>query len=151
MRPSFVSMILVVSLSVLGASCSRREADARGELLNVPTPTATVAAQPIIDVSMKQLLDNPKQYDSKPIRVVGFVYLEFEGNIISEGPDKRYSRPVRDVWLDVDSTVRNDHAKYHEKYVLVEGTFNSNHQGHMNLSTGTIENIKRFELATSKE
>ena len=99
---------------------------------------------------MKQLLDHPKDYDRKTIRVVGFVYLEFEGDVITEGPDPKYSRPIRNIWLDVNKSIRADHAKYHQTYVLVEGTLNARKFGHMNLSAATIENITRFELTDRK-
>jgi len=107
---------------------------------------ATPPAAQTVDISIKQLLDHSKDYDGKTVRVIGFVYVEFEGNVITEGPDPKYGRPIRNIWLDVNESIRADHAKYHQKYVLVEGKLNAHKFGHMNLSAATIENITRFEL-----
>jgi hypothetical protein len=133
-----------IVVTALLSACASRTTTRNPETVSTPQPPQ------IVEVTIKQLLDNPKEYDGKTIRVVGFVYLEFEGDIISNGPDPKYSRPIRSIWLDVDKSIRADHAKYHQKYVLVEGTLNAKKFGHMHLSAATIENITRFELTDRK-
>jgi len=101
-------------------------------------------------VTIKQLLEDPKKYDGRTIRTTGYVYIKFEANIISDGPDKKYSLPIHHIWLEVDENIRRNHAKYSQRYVLVEGTLNAKNGGHMNLSVAAIENIRRFEVVDKK-
>ena len=152
MRTDHTALIFTALLALLFSACSSR---VTGTSNTVQSPDVLPSAfmprsDETTEVSIKQLLDNPKQYDGKFIRVIGYVYLEFEGNIISNGPDKKYKRPVRDVWLKVSDEIKRERDKYNEKYVLVEGTFNAKEHGHMGLSIGTIENIKRFEVVKGK-
>ncbi len=39
------------------------------------------AAEPV-DVTLVQLIANPEKFDGKSIRVIGFLRLEFEGNVL---------------------------------------------------------------------
>jgi hypothetical protein len=82
-----------------------------------------------MDVSLIQLIANPKEYDGKSVRVSGVVNFEFEGDAIYlHRDDIRYSLTRNGLWLDA---VGMHKAKYNGKYVLVEGTFNASSKGHM--------------------
>ena len=91
--------------------------------------------------SLVALLANPKAYDGKRIRVVGFVRLEFEGDAIDlhrENDEQGITK--NGLWLDVRRAMRGD-RRLDRKYAIVEGTFNANHLGHMDMWSGAIENI----------
>ena len=135
-------------LAAFSAGCSARTS----ETSKPAPPSPTVSAKPDspIDVTIRQLLEEPKHYDGRTIRTIGFVYIEFEGNIISDGPDKKYSHPIHHIWLELDEDIRRNHAKYNQRYVLVEGTLNAKNGGHLNLSVAAIENIRRFEVVNKK-
>src|SRR3954463_11374207 len=105
-----------------------------------------VAAEPL-DLSLVQLIANPKDYDGKIVRVIGFVRLEFEGNAIYlHQDDYKHSIAKNGLWIDVTDDIRKKQKDYDQKYVLLEGTFNAKDTGHMGLWSGSIEKITRFQV-----
>src|SRR5882672_7970441 len=105
-----------------------------------------VAAEPL-DVSLVQLIANPKDYDGKLVRVIGFVKLEFEGNAIYlHQDDYRHNITKNGLWIDVTDEIRKKQKDYDQKYVLLEGTFNAKETGHMGLWSGSIQKISRFQV-----
>lgn len=54
------------------------------------------------DVSLIQLLANPQAYDGKIVRIIGFIHLEFEGNVIYlHEDDFRYGLTKNGLWIDL--------------------------------------------------
>ena len=84
-----------------------------------------VAAQPgvqpsPINASLVQLIANPKVYDGKVVRLIGFCHLEFEGDALylhQEDFDRGISR--NGIWLNTPSDKRG----LSDQYVLIEGVF----------------------------
>ncbi len=104
-----------------------------------------VAAE-LLNVSLVQLIANPKDYHDKVVRVIGFVSLEFEGDAIYlHQDDYKHSVCKNGLWLDASDDVRKKKADFDKKYVLVEGTFNAKKTGHMGLFSGSIQKISRFD------
>jgi len=104
------------------------------------------AAEPM-DVSIIQLVATPQIYDRKFVRVVGFVHLEFEGNdIYLHEEDFKHGLTKNSLWLSITDTIEKQADKYNDKYVLIEGTFNAKMKGHMEMNSGSIENIKRWDV-----
>src|SRR5262249_41892746 len=99
-------------------------------------------------VSLIQLIANPTEFDQKRVVVKGYVVLEFEDKslYLSEA-DAKHGITRNSVWLNVSDAIYSDRARFHQRYVLVEGTFISRRRGHLGLSSGEIENIGRFELS----
>lgn len=96
-------------------------------------------------VSLIQLIANPEKFHGKYVRVVGFVNLEFEGDAIYlHEDDYKYGLTKNGLWLTLSG--EQDIRKFDRKYVLVQGTFNAKDQGHGDLFSGAVENIKRFEV-----
>lgn len=88
------------------------------------------------------LLSNIGMQPSKLVRVIGFVRLEFEGNVIYVHlDDLKYGLTKNGLWLNITDQIRKERDKYTDKYVLVEGTCNSQNHGHMGLNSGEIEQI----------
>jgi hypothetical protein len=98
------------------------------------------------DVSMIQLIANPQQYDGKPIRVMAFLNLEFEGNALylhREDFDK--SILANAVWISLDDQQIRTSKKFSGGYVLVEGVFNAKDRGHLGIFSGSIQQITRIQ------
>lgn len=109
------------------------------------------AAEPI-DVSLLRLIANPKEYDGKTVRVIGFVRLEFEGNAIYlHREDYQYFITKNGLWIDATDAMRKSKADLDQKYVVLEGKFNADRQGHMGLWSGCIEKITRADVARQRE
>ena len=108
------------------------------------TMNAETNAQQPMRVSLVQLIANPKEYDGKFVRVIGFVSVEFEGTAVYlHQEDYKYDITENALWLDMDFQ-RN--KKFHQRYALIEGTFDANHGGHKRLFSGSIKDIKRLEI-----
>lgn len=106
----------------------------------------SVAVEPV-DVSLVQLIANPKGHDGQIVRVIGFVRLEFEGNAIYlHQEDYRHGISKNGLWIDVSDDIRKKSADYDQKYVLIEGTFSARDKGHMGMFSGSIQKISRFQL-----
>ena len=106
------------------------------------------ANQYAIDVSMVQLLANPKTYDGKLVLVIGVGNLEFENNCISlSKEDHLYSTGNR-IWIELgERALPYDEAKaYNGKYVIVEGFFDQDDGGHFDMFCGSIKDVNRYQL-----
>jgi hypothetical protein len=98
-------------------------------------------------VSLVQLIANPTAFDQKRVLVKGYVVMEFEDQqmYLSEA-DAKHSITRNGVWLAVNETIYANRARFHRRYVLVEGTFTARRRGHLGMSSGEIDNIVRSEL-----
>jgi hypothetical protein len=100
-----------------------------------------------IDVSIIQLIATPEKYDGKLVRAIGFVRLEFEGNVIYlHQEDLKHGLTRNGLWLNVPKGIQKEADKYNDQYVLVVGTFNAREKGHMGMTSGAIEDINRFQV-----
>ena len=76
----------------------------------------SVAAEPL-DVSLVQLIANPKDYHGKIVRAIGFVRLEFEGNAIYlHQEDYKHGITKNGLWIDVTDEVRKAQARILTRY-----------------------------------
>ena len=96
------------------------------------------------DVSMVQLIANPKEYHGKFVRLIGFASVEFEGTAVYlHQDDYKYDIPKNGLWLDIDFQRQK---KFDGRYVLVEGTFDAERKGHHGIFSGTIKDVKRLDV-----
>jgi hypothetical protein len=110
----------------------------------VSTMNASPNVQQATRVSLVQLIANPQDYDGKFVRVIGFVSVEFEGTAVYlHQDDYKYAITQNGLWLDIEPQ-RN--KKVDQRYVLIEGTFDANHNGHKGLFSGSIKDIKRMQV-----
>jgi hypothetical protein len=114
---------------------------ARADRCILPEPSGACS---LLGVSLVALLASPDRYHGKRIQVVGFVHLEFEGNALYLHRED-YERGLLSnaLWLNVSADRRRAFAN--TQYALVEGTFNAEDTGHMNLFSGSIDSIARLE------
>ena len=97
-------------------------------------------------VSLVQLIANPSEYNGTLVRVIGYCRLEFEGDALYlHREDFEYGITKNAVWLDVESLISTHHRDLSGGYVIVEGAFDSQDKGHMDLFSGCLKKIKRFE------
>jgi hypothetical protein len=108
--------------------------------------TQPLVADERLDVSLVRLIANPKDYDGKIVRVIGFVRMEFEGNgIYLHEDDYKHSIYKNGLWIDVTADMQKRKTELDQKYVLIEGTFDARMTGHMGLWSGSIRNITRCQ------
>jgi len=109
-----------------------------------------VATEPL-DVSLIQLIANPKDLDGKIVRVIGFVKLEFEGNAIYlHQDDYKFGISKNGLYLYITDDIRKRQADFDERYIILEGTFNAKNTGHMGMFSGSIQKITRFQVWSDK-
>ncbi len=99
------------------------------------------------DVTLVELIANTDKFDGQLIRVIGFLRLAFEGNVLYLHRDY-YERSLigNGVWVDVDSG--DDAAGCNAKQGIrsTRRIFSSKDHGHMEMWKGTIREIRRAEV-----
>jgi hypothetical protein len=147
MRNIFLNLTLAgaIGATIVGCSGKASELGKNSASTGAALPSKPQPAE-VTDVSLIQLVATPERFHGKFVRVIGHVRLEFEGNAIYlHHDDLKYGLTKNGLWLDVTDQIRKERDKYTDKYVLVEGTFNSQNHGHMGMNSGAIESIKRFQ------
>lgn len=100
-------------------------------------------AEQITSASIVALIANPDRYDGKLVRIIGFLRIEFEGNVIYlHQSDYEHAISSNGLWAEIDM-MRKDLDK---KYVLIEGTFDAGNHGHMGMFSGAITKIRRAQV-----
>ena len=98
--------------------------------------------------SMIELVANPEKFDGKAIRTIGFLNLEFEGNVLY--PHKEdYDHAIlgNGVWVDTDAKLLPKKITSRRlRYAIIEGTFNAKNAGHMGAWSGALEKITRCDV-----
>ena len=124
-------MRLTVSICILVAA-----------LLVVPVK----AGQPI-NVTLVQLIANPEKFDGESIRVIGFLEIEFEGNVLYLHREDYENALLGDgIWVDVTPEMTKNSKSLSKNYVLLEGVFSARERGHMGMCSGSLKNIRRVQL-----
>lgn len=104
------------------------------------------------DVSLIQLIAEPEKFDGKPVRFIGFLRIEFEGNAIYlHGEDFDHGISRNAVWVDIPSAM-TDRQKHdvNLRYVICAGIFSASSHGHLDMFSGTVTNVRRLELWSDK-
>ncbi|WP_051979571.1 hypothetical protein [Edaphobacter aggregans] len=109
-----------------------------------PTNSADDTAK---SVSLIQLIANPRAWDGKKVRLIGFLRLEFEGDALYlHKEDFEHSISNNAVWIDRPRDLTSAQEKaMNTQYVICEGTFRATDKGHMDMFSGTISGINRLE------
>lgn len=110
--------------------------------------TPNSANQYTKDVTMIQLIATPEKYDGQLVRVIGVGNLEFEGNCISLSKEDLKYGVGNSIWIELgEKAISYEEArKFNGEYVIIEGTFDKDDCGHMDMFCGSIKNISRYEL-----
>ena len=115
-------------------------------LLVALTSSGSAAGSASVEASLVQLIANPKQFNGKFVRVIGFLRLEFEGNAIYlHQEDYVHAISKNGIWVNLPLDWPHQKA-INNKYVIVEGVFDAKHHGHMGAFSGEISNLKRADL-----
>ncbi|MDK2593471.1 hypothetical protein [Pseudoalteromonas obscura] len=100
-------------------------------------------------VSIYALLSNPLKYHNKKVQFVGFLNIEHEGNAVYANKlDFDQMITKNSIWVDIASK-RGE--RFNEQYVLIEGTFKADEQGHFGLFSGAIEDVVRLQLHKNRK
>jgi hypothetical protein len=106
-----------------------------------------IKAEEPVDVTLVQLIANPEKFDGKLVRVIGFLRLEFEGNVLYLHREDYENAILGDgIWVDVTPEITKQSKTLNMHYVLLVGIFSSSDKGHMGMWSGTIKKIRRAEL-----
>ena len=110
--------------------------------------TPNSANQYAKDVTMIQLIANSEKYDGQLVRVIGVGNLEFEGNCISLNKEDLKYGVGNSIWIELgEKAISYEEAQqYNGEYVIIEGVFDKDDCGHMDMFCGSIKNISRYEL-----
>ena len=107
-------------------------------------------------LSIDQLHAHPSKFDGRSVVVVAYANIEFEGDVLCDLPS-----PPRDcIWLTYNEepyeteedlarydAVEEKWRAYHEKRVIVRGTFKLWGDGRFRLYPGEINRITEVKLA----
>ena len=108
--------------------------------------TAWVKAEPE-PVTMIQLIAAPEKYEGKHVRVIGYLHLEFEGNVLYlHKEDYDHSILGNGIWVDLG----RDQQKLSDNYVLLEGIFSAKNRGHGGMWSGRLTDINRSMVWSSR-
>ena len=141
----FLTSTLIL-LSVLFFSCSYSKPASKTNLSQVDTVSSDTSV--IKDVSIIALIANPQLYNHSKVRVIGYLHLEFEGNCIYlHKEDCKNAISKNALWVDLISREKmRSLQKFSDHYVIIEGIFNADDKGHMEMNSGTVTNISRVDL-----
>jgi len=107
----------------------------------------SLQAQEPTDVTLVRLIASPEKFDGKLIRVIGFLRLEFEGNVLYLHREDYENAILGDgIWVDVTSEMRKQSGTLNMNYVLLEGIFSARDKGHMGMWSGSIKQVRRAQL-----
>ena len=108
---------------------------------------APIKGEEPVDVTLVQLIANPEKFDGKLIRVIGFLRLEFEGDVLYlHREDYENSILGNGIWVDVNPEITKQNKTLNMHYVLLVGVFSSSERGHMGMWSGTLKKIRRAEV-----
>jgi hypothetical protein len=110
-----------------------------------PKGGADIAAD---EVSLIQLIANPQAYDGKTVRIIGFLHLEFEGNVIYlHNEDFRYGLGKNGLWIEIPRDMTKEQMKaVNDQYVICTARFVAKMHGHMGINSGEVANVTRLEV-----
>jgi hypothetical protein len=106
-----------------------------------------VKAEQPINVTLVQLIANPEKFDGQLIRVIGFLEIEFEGDVLYLHREDYENAILADgIWVDVTPEMTKNSKSLSKNYVLLEGVFSARERGHLGMWSGSLKNIRRAQL-----
>ena len=118
-------------------------------LISTPRVAPIMVLEPT-DVTLVQLIANPEKFDERLIRVIGFLRLAFEGDVLYlHREDYENAILGNGIWVNVTPEITKERVTLNLHYVLLEGVFSSSNRGHMGMWSGAIKQIRRAELWVS--
>jgi len=100
-----------------------------------------------VDVTLVQLIASPERFDGKLIRVIGFLEITFEGNVLYlHREDYENAILGNGIWVNVTPEMFENSKSLSRSYVLLEGIFSAIDRGHQAVWSGTLKHIRRAEF-----
>lgn len=139
----FFSCFVVIIAAIWGVNLFQKQRiqSGYGDTPNSANPYAE-------SVTMLQLIAIPEKYDGELVRVIGVGNLEFEGNYLSLSKEDWEYGVGNQIWIELgERALAYEEAKaYNGEYVIVEGFFDKDDGGHMDMFRGSIKDVSRYEL-----
>ncbi len=108
----------------------------------MPVCWAQASAEEPTQVSLVQLLATPERFDGKRVAVVGYCWLEFEGDAVYLSREDYVNRVFKNaIWLHVSREQRVAWKSIHGKYARLEGTLRAAEQGHGSMFTAELVDL----------
>ena len=141
-----ISVLTTLAVVFVVLFCIKIQQDKSVKSGSSETPNS--ANQYAKDVTMIQLIATPEKYDGQLVKVIGVGNLEFEGNCISLSKEDLKYRVGNSIWIELgEKTISYEEAqKYNGEYVIIEGIFDKDDCGHLDMFCGSIKNISRYDL-----
>lgn len=137
-KPVIISIFMIVSIHLFSQTKANQPEDVGVSPFELGIYENT---------SLIKLIANPEKYHGKPIQVIGYLHLEFEGNAVYlHKEDFERSISENSFWVNFSESVSDKVTvkDYSDRYVILIGTFNMNDNGHMGMFGGSIDNIVRL-------
>jgi len=100
-----------------------------------------------VDIPLIRLIVVPEKYHGVLVRTIGFVRLEFEGDVMyPHKEDCTHALLGNGIWIDIGEKHLRQASTLGMKYCLIEATFDANERGHFGMWSGSFKNIRRFEV-----
>ena len=99
-----------------------------------------------MDVSLYQLVATPERFDGKLVRVSGFIHQSFEHSGFY--PHRQdYDQGVfrNGIWVQLGDCSKGDENALSDTYVLLQGRFSSEDQGHLGMWSGALLDVTRCD------
>lgn len=97
-------------------------------------------------VLLEKLLETPRTFHGKAVRIEGLLRLEFEGTALwVNRQEMREGRCDRALWIDlppVGMGPPKELERFHDKRVALTGTLATDKRGHLGLFAGSLYNVK---------
>ncbi len=142
----FISTLFALSavFAVLFGMKLYRDVDSESD----NSETSNYSNQYAKDVTMIQLIATPEKFDGEFVRVIGVGNLEFESNCISLSKEDFKYGVGNSVWIEFgEKAISYEEAQqYNGEYVILEGVFDKDDCGYMDMFCGSIKKISRYEL-----
>jgi hypothetical protein len=105
-----------------------------------------IKAQEPKNVSMVQLIADPSKFDGDEIRVIGYLRLDFEGEVLYlHKEDYEQSIVGNGIWIDITPSQLQNWSKRGGGYAIAEGRFSASNKGHMGMWSGALKNVTRLD------
>jgi hypothetical protein len=107
---------------------------------------ATTFGQVSSKTPMISIIANPERYDGKRLRMIGYLHLEFEGDMLCPTLEIYGARDAAScIWIEATPQMQ----RLSDHYIIVEGRFSSSDRGHMGMFSGALQNVTRADRWSS--
>lgn len=105
-----------------------------------------------MEVCLSKLIDHPKDYHGKSIRLTGYLELRPDGDalFLSE-EDMKQNRPDRAVEIELDHKLWKQRKKFGGNTVVLEGVFDGRRFGSTGYYAGTLTHVNKISLLAPNE